>query len=151
MRQFPGIATLPRYARRSPEPKADRADLRRVLDRRRERRRSSRSGLLELQPSEPLPGFASTAQRISLLNIRGLLRASPSTGIPTGCLLVAQTGHDNRRDPRQLSRVKQPRLWRDRVAASDPKRTSSAPNRSAVEAGFSPYKNVPSSRYDALS
>src|ERR1700733_1913151 len=69
MRRFPGIATLPRYATRSPEPKAGRADLRRVLDRRRERRRSSRSGLLELQPSEPLLGFASMAQSLSRLNI----------------------------------------------------------------------------------
>src|ERR1700689_3653986 len=109
MRQFPGIATLPRYARRSPEPKADRADLRRVLDRRRERRRSSRSGLLELQPSEPLFGFASMAQRLSLLNIAGLLPTSPSTGIPTGCLLVAQSGRAVLLHSCPLSEVKQPR------------------------------------------
>jgi hypothetical protein len=43
------------------------------------------------------------------------------------CLLLAQSGHANRRDPRQLSGVKRTPTIRAVAAAFDPKRTFNCP------------------------
>jgi hypothetical protein len=53
---------------------------------------------------------------------------------------MAQSGHAGQGVPRQLSGAKRTRQLERVAAAFDPKRTSSASNRLAVEAGFSPIK-----------